>query len=678
MKVVSISCVRNEADVLEAFVRHNARWVDRMLILCHLCEDNSVEILSRLAEEGLPIELREDKEPFHVQAAVLTELAREAVAEHEPDWVLPLDADEFLVAHEGSDPRAVLATLPDNVVPRIPWRTYVPQAGDDAHEQNVLRRIQHRRDLPIGELPKVVVSGRLARKHGFELTLGSHELVNGSTGRYWPMFDDARLRLAHFPVRSAQQLRGKVLTGWVTRLADRTRTPDQTAHWGKLFEECAQEGALGAKRLEEIALHYSLPGDVKPSGRLVHEPVEVPFELRYPAQTVDPVRVLALTAARFAVEASAGQPRWRPAPRPATLRDRVRNRLARRRLGPVEDRSVRDAPAWESEPPTLSIVIPSRNRREVLLETLARLARQDVSDRFEVIVVDDGSSDGTSAALQSSDWPTFDLVPFHQDHRGQATARNLGVSRARGEVCLFLGDDMWPPQDLVRRHLRFHAAHPDREAALLGRAQWAPETLPTPFMRWLEGGIQFEFGAISDRQDVEPRFFYTANVSVKTELLRDVGGFDESLRDGEDIELGFRLQRAGMRLVYDPETFVDHFHPADLRSSLRRMQRIGRAGLTLAERVEGWPVPPRPGFRHRVKATILAVASLVFPARPVRQAAWRFLCHEAFRESYWNVTPLDRPLLIGSTLLRIAERDEAVALPESGDVRAAATAGAPR
>src|SRR5207245_6467509 len=128
-------------------------------------------------------------------------------------------------------------------------------------------------------------------------------------------------------------------------------------------------------------------------------------------------------------------------------------------------------------------------------------------------------------------------------------------------------------------------------------------------------------------------------------LRREAGGFDEALGESEDTEFGFRLQHAGMRLSYDPDAVVDHYHPTDLHATLERMDRVGRAVVALTERVRTWPVPPRPGLRHRLRAAALAVANLVLPVRRVREAAWRFLCHEAYRESYWNVKPPDGRLL---------------------------------
>jgi hypothetical protein len=220
---------------------------------------------------------------------------------------------------------------------------------------------------------------------------------------------------------------------------------------------------------------------------------------------------------------------------------------------------------------------------------------------------------------------------------------------------------MWAHPDLVARHARFHAQHPEREEALLGSVRWAPELHASPFVEWLNQGIQFDFASIDRPDDVPPRFFYTANVSLKTQLVREVGGFDERFSDAanEDIELAFRLHDAGMRLHYDPAALVDHFHPTDLTATLARMDKVAQGGKLLGESVRSWPVPRRPGLRHRLRAAALTVAAGVSQVPPVRERAWEFLCHEAYRESYWGVRPSDRPLLIGNRLLGLAKREEA-------------------
>jgi len=317
----------------------------------------------------------------------------------------------------------------------------------------------------------------------------------------------------------------------------------------------------------------------------------------------------------------------------------------------------------------LSVIIPTRNRVEVLTETLERLIGQETELPFEVFVVDDGSTDSTVMTVRSlAEHARVPVLVLEQERRGPAAARNKGIAAARGSACLFIGDDTWPRADLVERHGRLHRRRPEPELALLGHVEWAPESRPSPFMDWLNCGIQFDFDQITDHEDVRGSCFYTANVSAKRSFLLTNGGFDEAFTRAafEDIELGLRLERAGLRLVYDPAAVVEHFHPYDLPASLRRMRTLGSSVVILHDRVPDWPLPRRPGARHRAKATVLAALNViprVCPSR-VRHATWHFLCHQAFREGCWGVAPRgDRPLRLGSGLARLAARDPATRMP---------------
>jgi len=315
--------------------------------------------------------------------------------------------------------------------------------------------------------------------------------------------------------------------------------------------------------------------------------------------------------------------------------------------------------------PELTAVITTLNRREILLGTLERFVSQETDDPFEVIVVSDGASDGTSEAVRSfSARSTVPVRLIEQAFSGQSAARNRGVAAARAPVCLFLNDDTRPRVDLVARHIAFHRLRQRETAVLLGGVAWAPEAAPSPFMEWLlTGAIAFAHAEIADVERVPGRLFCTANVSAKTEFLQAVGGFDEGFVEYgyEDIECGIRLERAGMQLVYDPVAVVDHYHPVELGGWLDRMRLLGRSAHTMVERVPTWPVPRRPGTRHRVKAAVLTVALRArIPSAALRQVRWRFLSDEAFREGFWNVAPrgLNR-VRIGATLARISASDPA-------------------
>ena len=321
--------------------------------------------------------------------------------------------------------------------------------------------------------------------------------------------------------------------------------------------------------------------------------------------------------------------------------------------------------------PELSVIIPTRDRREVLMETLRRLRAHAGSAPIEVIVVDDGSKDESPAAaesLQPAPWP---LAVLRQEGSGPAAARNRGIAAASAPACLFIGDDSLPTEDLIDRHLEFHRAHPEPTEALLGLVVPAPPLDASTLQWWLhEDGAQFGYAALVPGQTVPPSCFWTSNVSVKRALLRQAGGFDEGFPGAacEDAELGFRLARAGMTLHYDARALAEHFHPTDFSRVLRRMQAIGIAYRRLHELAPEAVQPSRPGAKHRVKAAALTLTMLPGSPRPAREAVWRFLCDETLREAYWgDGVATGGPPRIGRALARIALADPAAtpATPEA-------------
>jgi glycosyltransferase involved in cell wall biosynthesis len=322
----------------------------------------------------------------------------------------------------------------------------------------------------------------------------------------------------------------------------------------------------------------------------------------------------------------------------------------------------------------LTVIIPTRNRCAIVSETLDRLESQAHEVRCEVVVVDDGSTDDTVEVLERrATEPGLALTLLEQSGLGPATARNRAIAIARAPVCLFIDDDTWPAAGLLSRHRDFHARLPEPEAALLGHVGLPAAPAPSPFMRWL-AALHLGFSEIGDPENAGGGHFFSGNVSAKTEFIRAAGGFDEAFPHAghEDIDLGLRLEARGMRLVYDTEAVVEHYHPIDLRSTLVRMNEAGRSLALMAERHPDREVARRPGLRHRVKAAALTGLALArVRSRRIQEETWRFLCHEANREGYWDthdgrLTARDaprEPIRIGRTLARLAARDTDAQLP---------------
>jgi glycosyltransferase involved in cell wall biosynthesis len=257
-----------------------------------------------------------------------------------------------------------------------------------------------------------------------------------------------------------------------------------------------------------------------------------------------------------------------------------------------------------------SIVIPTHNRVEVLPEVVAALATQRDAPPFEVIVVDDGSTDATAvwlgAARGEGAWAGF--TALRQANRGPAAARNRGVRAARGRRVAFLGDDTIPAPDWLAWHARAaREREPSDRLAVIGYTGWHRRLPPNPFLDYInEQGAQFGFALIADRENVPFNFFYTSNLSLARDRLLEEP-FDEGFPHAawEDIEASYRLFRRSLRLVYEPRAVVAHDHPTDLRRFGERQSKAGYSAVVFYRRhpelggflgigPEGPPPPPAP------------------------------------------------------------------------------------
>ncbi len=249
--------------------------------------------------------------------------------------------------------------------------------------------------------------------------------------------------------------------------------------------------------------------------------------------------------------------------------------------------------------PKLSVVTPTHRRPDLLDRLLRSLSEQTVdAETFEVVVVDDASGDRTRDVLQrwSAARPSFRSSSLPVG-RGPASARNLGVRLAQGELILFLDDDVEAVGDLLETHLRFHDAAADPSLGVLGRVDWHDALEITPFMRWLDGsGLQFAYDTWMRPGPIDPPYgaFYTANLSMSRALFVRSGGFDERFPYPayEDMELAWRLASQGFRLEYRPEAKVFHTRAIDLPTFRRRMAKVAESAVLLGAVQPGFPVTP--------------------------------------------------------------------------------------
>jgi len=200
----------------------------------------------------------------------------------------------------------------------------------------------------------------------------------------------------------------------------------------------------------------------------------------------------------------------------------------------------------------VSVVIATHNRREVLDRSLECLFGQDYpKDQYEIIVVDDGSNDGTQKMVEGKN-PFCSLKYLkHKERKGQSRAKNLGIDHAQGEMIIFVDDDVFCPPQFIREHVRYHRKYDniivDGPAINTGTIDNSFNDKKKRFLAFLDF-----FGAS----------FLTCNTSCKKDSLAKAGGFDEEFgkRFGwQDRELGFRLWKMGVKRKKSRRTYVFHF-----------------------------------------------------------------------------------------------------------------------
>jgi len=295
MKIQTICLARNEADILESFIRHHVRFSSVTIVL-HRCLDNSKEILASLVQEGLPLTWTEDTRFSYEQHDVMTQMMTQAFA-NGADWVLPLDADEFLLG----DVESVLlehSTTPHVV--RVPWRGYVPHKEDDLAEPHVLRRIMHRREKECMQWYKVLVPRALGADT--KLSMGNHFLCTTSDVAIEAV--DAPLTLAHFPVRTSRQIARKVFGGWLANCSRSDHTVHSCFQWKYVFDALKKNRELSLSELTDIALTYAVRKDLDVARvvPIIFDPIPCTFDIRYPIADIDPMTVLLIHAEDLAIE----------------------------------------------------------------------------------------------------------------------------------------------------------------------------------------------------------------------------------------------------------------------------------------------------------------------------------------------------------------------------------------
>ena len=213
----------------------------------------------------------------------------------------------------------------------------------------------------------------------------------------------------------------------------------------------------------------------------------------------------------------------------------------------------------------------------MLLRVVDALEAQVDAPEFEIIVINDGSSDDTDVVMSRRRGIVFRTQP----NFGPGKARNHGVSLALGKFVVFLGDDTVPEPRFLAEHARIHREANDNPLlACLGYTGWPDGERVTAFMDYINDfGLQFGYKLIRDGEVVPFNFFYTSNISLDRKLMVE-HPFDTTFPAAawEDIELAYRLDHLGLKIRYNAKAITRHHHPMNVDSFARRQYKVGKSG----------------------------------------------------------------------------------------------------
>lgn len=209
----------------------------------------------------------------------------------------------------------------------------------------------------------------------------------------------------------------------------------------------------------------------------------------------------------------------------------------------------------------IAVVVPAYNDSENLREVLARLADQTLPpDAYEIVVVDDGSTDATPAVIAGAAKASATIRPVRLDtNGGRAAARNAGVRASRAPIIVFIDSDVLVGQDFLARHLEMHES---ARRPVVGRGPVV--TIPTRVVP-----------ARPPMNGISSAYLDTANASIPRQALLDAGLFDEGFRvyGWEDFDLGIRLQAQQIPRVFSKAALAFHVVPPLTEESLDRYMR---------------------------------------------------------------------------------------------------------
>jgi glycosyltransferase involved in cell wall biosynthesis len=282
MKLVAVTRVKNEIDIIEAFVRHHIQYFDKLIILDDGSTDDTYNVLKSLRAAGLPVVLLRDPVVGYEQGRYMTLLLRMAVYQFGADWVAPIDADEFLEVQGEMTLTEILASQEPSLI-GLPWSNFIwkPEHNTSLDLNPVLR--MRLRLPPRPDMMKVLVPAKLVNGN-VRLVQGNHALMRDEEVLL-PGPPLTQVGICHFPIRNLLQYASKVVVGYLQYSATPGWDRNMGFHYIKPFEALLADGLRGIEqRMSMDSCRYS----EEVSSSNAREPREKPLRYKGGPLTVTP------------------------------------------------------------------------------------------------------------------------------------------------------------------------------------------------------------------------------------------------------------------------------------------------------------------------------------------------------------------------------------------------------
>lgn len=295
MRLIGIAMIKNERDIVEAFVRHNLQFLDAILMIDNCSSDGTREILENLLKEGKPIVIFDEPEFAYFQSERITKFCLNICRFFSPDFVFVLDADEFIKASSRDFLEHYLTFLPPDNCGVVPWHTYVLNLNDDPSISNPIQRIKHRCKQEYPAYYKCLIPRSILAREDYVINQGNH-FVYGTDGNMLQHGMMVEIAIAHYPVRSPIQIAQKVLNGWLAYVAKNPNSKDSIHgfFWYRIYQLLIQNPILSIEETVEISLKYAQmnpPEDVSPWDNFILDPLDSQIDLVHTPENSQPLAI---------------------------------------------------------------------------------------------------------------------------------------------------------------------------------------------------------------------------------------------------------------------------------------------------------------------------------------------------------------------------------------------------